>query len=174
MTNPDLLRRALLLFSAFAVAAVLDLGTKWLILEGAMQPPRTVALAPFLNLTLSFNTGVSFGMFRDVFLDRPWLLAAVQAVIAAGLLVWALRTDKTLEAFGLGLIAGGAVGNALDRAWHGGVTDFLDFHLGGWHWYTFNMADVAITIGVFLLIAGAFWPALPSMSGQAHPREAGR
>lgn len=174
MSDINFSPRALLAFAACAAAIGVDLVTKWLILNVVMQPPRLIELTPFFNLTLGFNTGVSFGMFRDVFLDHPLLLAGFKAVIAAGLLVWAMRTDNSLETFALGLIAGGAVGNVLDRVRHGAVTDFLDFHVGGWHWYTFNMADVAITVGAALLIAGVLWPIRPVASVPADAREAER
>ena len=158
MAYPRLIRRATLACGALAAALAVDLVTKWLILNVVMVPPRTIEIAPFFNLTLGFNTGVSFGMFREFFLDRPLMLAGIKMVIVAGLLLWAMRTPKPLEMVGLGLIAGGAMGNIVDRISQGAVTDFLDFHVGRWHWPAFNMADTMITIGVVLLIAGSFWP----------------
>ena len=158
MAYPRLIRRATLACGALAAALAVDLVTKWLILNVVMVPPRTIEIAPFFNLTLGFNTGVSFGMFREFFLDRPLMLAGIKMVIVAGLLLWAMRTPKPLEMVGLGLIAGGAMGNIVDRISQGAVTDFLDFRIGGWHWPAFNMADTTITIGVALLIAGSFWP----------------
>lgn len=118
---------------------------------------------PFFNLTLGFNTGVSFGMFSDLFRELPLLLAGIKVGIAAALLIWALRTEKFIETVGLGLIAGGAGGNIVDRIAQGAVTDFLDFHVGGWHWPTFNMADVTITVGVVLLVGASVWPAPASL-----------
>ena len=158
MADPRLIRRAALACGALATALAVDFVTKGLILNVVMAPPRTIEIAPFFNLTLSFNTGVSFGMFRDLFIEQPLLLAGITAVIAAGFLVWAVRTAKRIETFALGLIAGSAVGNVVDRVRHGAVTDFLDFYVGDWHWPTFNMADTMITIGVVLLIASSFWP----------------
>ncbi|MCT8999877.1 signal peptidase II [Chelativorans intermedius] len=155
---PSLIRRAILAAGVLAAALAVDFLTKWLILNVVMVPPRTIAIAPFFNLTLGFNTGVSFGMFRELFLDRPMVLAGIKVVIVAGLLVWAMRTPKQTETISLSLIAGGASGNVLDRMRQGAVTDFLDFHVGSWHWPAFNMADTMITIGVVLLIAGSFWP----------------
>lgn len=159
MAYPRLIRRTAMAGGTLAIALVVDFVTKWLILNVVMAPPRTIEIAPFFNLTLSFNTGVSFGMFRELFLDRPLVLAGINMVIVAGLLVWAMRTPKRSETISLGLIAGGAVGNVLDRMRQGAVTDLLDFHVGSWHWPAFNMADVMITIGVVLLIASSFWPA---------------
>lgn len=154
-----LARRGILTFVSFATALAVDVATKLLITDVVMRPPRDIEVTPFFNLTLGFNTGVSFGMFSDVFAGRPLLLAGLMMAIVAALLVWALRTDDRLETFGLGLIAGGATGNVLDRVMHGAVTDFLDFHLGGWHWPAFNMADVAICVGAGLLVWSAGRPA---------------
>lgn len=173
MTHPRLIRRAALACGAVATALAVDFVTKWLILNVVMAPPRTIEIAPFFNLTLGFNTGVSFGMFRDLFVERPLLLAGIAVVIAAGLLVWAVRTAKRIETFALGLIAGGAVGNVVDRVRHGAVTDFLDFHVRDWHWPAFNMADVMITIGVVLLITGSLWPARSMVSVRKQPSRTG-
>ena len=170
---PSLMRRVALAGGAFAAALAADFVTKWLILNIVMVPPRTIEIAPFFNLTLGFNTGVSFGMFREVFLDRPLVLAGIKMLIVAGLLIWAMRTARPWETISLSLIAGGAMGNVLDRMRQGAVTDFLDFHDGGWHWPAFNMADTMITIGVVLLIAGSFWPPRSMDAVQKRPRRAG-
>lgn len=169
MTHPRLIRRAALACGAVATALAVDFVTKWLILNVVMAPPRTIEIAPFFNLTLGFNTGVSFGMFREFFLDRPLVLAGIKMVIVAGLLVWAMRTERRTETVSLGLVAGGAVGNVLDRMRQGAVTDFLDFHVGNWHWPAFNMADTMITIGVVLLIAGSFWRPSSMARAQKQP-----
>jgi signal peptidase II len=159
---------------ALAAALAVDFVTKWLVVNIVMVPPRIIEIAPFFNLTLGFNTGISFGMFSGLFVERPLLLAGIAVVIAAGLLIWAVRTAKRIETFGLGLIAGGAVGNVVDRVRHGGVTDFLDFHIGDWHWPAFNMADVMITIGVFLLISASFWPLRSMTHVEKRPSGAGQ
>ncbi|CAM5529634.1 Lipoprotein signal peptidase [Mycolicibacterium aubagnense] len=172
MAYPRLIRRTVLAGGALAAALAVDFVTKWLIVNIVMVPPRIIEIVPFFNLTLGFNTGVSFGMFRDLFVERPLLLAGITLVIAAGILVWAVRTAKRIETFALGLIAGGAVGNVVDRVRHGAVTDFLDFHVGDWHWPAFNMADVMITIGVVLLITSSLWLANPTV--QERPSRVGR
>lgn len=163
---PKLIRRAALAGGSVVAALAADVVTKWVILNIVMVPPRTIEIAPFFNLTLGFNTGVSFGMFRELFLERPLVLAGIKLVIVAGLLIWAMRAAKRTETIGLGLVAGGALGNVLDRMRQGAVTDFLDFYVGDWHWPAFNMADGMITIGVVLLIAGSFWPARSMRSVQ--------
>ena len=126
-----------------------DQATKWWILNHVMEPPRVIPVTGFFNLVLGFNTGVSFGLFGEA---PAWLLMAFILPMVAGLLVWMTRTDSRLTAIALGLVVGGAFGNLLDRLRHGAVTDFLDFHVGAYHWPAFNFADVAIVSGVGLLL----------------------
>lgn len=142
------------MFSAFA----LDQTTKWLVLEVVMRPPRSVPVTPFLNLTLGFNPGVSFGLFREALDDHPRILAAAMITVAAGLLAWSLRAERRIEAVGFALLAGGALGNALDRWRQGAVTDFVDLHAGGLHWPAFNLADVTIVGGAALVVLAGVRP----------------
>lgn len=158
MQSGTLARRAMSAGAALAIALTIGVVTKWLILTMVMVLPRIIEIAPFFNLTLGFNTGVSFGMFSDFFRELPLVLAGMKTGIAAALLIWALRTEKFTETVGLGLIAGGAGGNIVDGNSAGFGDRFPRFSWGGWHWPTFNMADVTITIGVVLLIAASIWP----------------
>lgn len=137
------------------IAFLIDQTSKWLILNLVMQPPRIIEIFPFFNLRLGFNTGVSFGLFSDFFDDWPIALASVKLLAVVGLTIWALAVNDRWELIGLSLMAGGALGNIWDRWRQGAVTDFLDLHWAGWHWPTFNMADVAITSGVGLILLGA-------------------
>ena len=109
-------------------------------------------LTPFLDLALRWNRGISFSLFaRDSALGQIALVALTLAV--TGLLtLWLLRSRSGLPAVGLGLIIGGAVGNAIDRLAHGAVVDYLDLHAFGRHFFVFNVADAAINVGVALLI----------------------
>jgi signal peptidase II len=134
---------------AAALTLVLDQLSKCWILESVMDPPRLIAVAPFFNIVLVWNRGVSFGLFGG---EAPWLLLAVAAAIIVVLLVWLTRARRRPLALALGLVIGGALGNAADRMVHGAVMDFLDFHAGGIHWPAFNIADSAITIGVALML----------------------
>ena len=170
---PKLIRRVALASGSVVAALAADVVSKWVILNIVMVPPRTIEITPFFNLTFGFNTGVSFGMFRELFFERPLVLAGIKLVIVAGLLIWAMRAARRTETIGLGVVAGGALGNVLDRMRQGAVTDFLDFHVGGWHWPTFNMADVVITTGVVLLIAASFGPARSMMSVEKRPGRSG-
>ena len=109
-------------------------------------------LGPFLDLTVQLNRGISFSLFaRDSASGEAALLAVTLA--ATGLLAWWLvRSQSVLAAVGLGLIIGGALGNAIDRVAHGAVIDYLDLHAFGRHFFVFNVADAAINVGVALLI----------------------
>lgn len=147
-----------LFFSLLLIVAVISMDqfSKVVIVELVMQPPRVIPVTDFLNLMLSYNTGVSFGLFADWFRDAPGYLNAITSGIVLGLVFWASVATKRLEASALGLIAGGASGNILDRLQRGAVTDFIDLHIAEWHWPAFNLADVAITVGAALLIGMSF------------------
>jgi signal peptidase II len=119
---------------------------------GSMQ----VVIPGLLNLVHTDNPGVAFGLFADS--RAPWHvpLLILFAAVVIGLIIWMLATGRAggaMGRYGLALILGGAAGNNLaDRVFHGSVTDFIDFHLGTYHWYTFNVADSAIVIGAALVI----------------------
>lgn len=140
-----------------AIAALaLDQATKAAILTWMTHPP--IPLAPFFNLTLSFNTGVTFGIGRNLGAEGAWLLAVGAAAVVAMLLWWLARAGSQVEACGIGLIIGGALGNVVDRLRQGAVTDWLDLHVADWHWPIFNLADVAIVSGVALLLSVSLLP----------------
>ncbi len=143
-----------MIISVAVLSLAFDQSTKWLIVNEVMLPPRTIELTGFLNLVLGFNTGVSFGLLGNVLAERQALLAGINLAIVACLLLLAWDSDSASERIGFSLIVGGALGNAIDRWRQGGVTDFIDFHWNEWHWPAFNMADVAISIGVgFVFLA---------------------
>jgi signal peptidase II len=150
-----MIQRITIVAGVTAFAFALDQGSKWLILNVVMQPPRLIEVLPVFNLTLGFNTGVSFGLFSDTLGDWVGVMTLFKLTVAVGLMVWAATSLLLFERIGLSLMAGGAIGNAFDRWRQGAVTDFLDVHWGGWHFPTFNMADVAISLGVLCILAGA-------------------
>jgi signal peptidase II len=136
---------------AVAIAA-LDQLTKWIVINVVMTPPQTIAITDFFNLVLVANRGISFGLLSS---DSPWgqpLLIALALALSAMLVFWLRGADNRLLAGSIGLVLGGAIGNAIDRANHGAVIDFLDFYLGAYHWPAFNLADSAIVIGVAAII----------------------
>ena len=129
--------------------------TKWWMLVEVMKPPRMIPLAPFLNIVLVMNPGVSFGMLGSAPQWVGWGLVVFALAIVAALSIWLRGVTERLLAAGLGLIVGGAVGNVVDRIRFGAVGDFLDLHWGDFHWPAFNVADSAITVGVVLLVLDA-------------------
>jgi signal peptidase II len=124
------------------------------------------ALAPFLDFTLRWNRGISFSLFAQGSAGGRWLLLAVTAAVTAALGLWLWRARAPLVGLGLGAVVGGALGNGCDRLFWGAVADFLDLHAFGWHFFVFNLADAAISVGVALLILdGAFVSLRPSPPG---------
>jgi signal peptidase II len=154
---------------AAIVALVTDQTSKAWALE-ALWPPYSagITLLPVLNLRLGFNTGVTFGMFAESAAGAVWLLVLVKLAVIAFLAHWLWRSALRLECAALGLIIGGALGNIADRLWIGAVVDFIDAHYGGWHWPTFNMADVAIVCGVFVLLLASL--RAPAIAPNPHTR----
>jgi signal peptidase II len=158
-----------------ALVVVLDQVTKWWIVNIVMMPPEVIEVVPFFNLVLTWNRGVSFGMFNSGSPLNAWILGVVAVGIAGSLLVWLMRVDRMILALALGLIIGGAVGNLIDRVRFGAVADFLDVHALGYHWPAFNVADSAITIGVVVLIADSlFGSAERRKTNQGLGKEAGK
>lgn len=148
-------RPAVLGLALAAATVVLDRGSKLWALDALFDPPARVVVAPVLNLVPVWNRGVSFGLLSNESQWGPWLLGGFALAVAAALVVWLLRAGNRVLGAGLGLIIGGAVGNAIDRALYGAVVDFLDAHWGDLHWPAFNVADAAITVGVGLLLLDA-------------------
>jgi signal peptidase II len=132
------------------IVLVLDQAAKALAL--VVLADQTIAVTPFMNLVLVWNRGVSFGMLAGLGHWGPWLLTGLALVVAAVLIAWLRRERRMSTSLALGLVIGGAIGNAIDRIRFGAVVDFLDLHLMGYHWPAFNVSDSAIVIGAGLLI----------------------
>jgi len=143
--------RALGVLIALAVLAA-DQAAKLAVLGRLTAGSEATPVAPFLDLVLRWNRGISFSLFaQDTQAGRVALLALTLGAIA--LLGWWLATTRSIvAACGLGAIIGGALGNAVDRLAHGAVVDYLDLHALGRHFFVFNLADAAINVGVALLI----------------------
>ena len=130
-----------------------DQASKLLLLFGLDLPLREpVALGPFLNLIVVWNRGISYGLFQQHSDIGRWLLVGLSIAATLAIGYWLSRTDKRLLALALGLIGGGAVGNAVDRLAYGAVFDFAQLHAGSYSWYVFNVADIAIVAGVIGLL----------------------
>lgn len=139
------------------VTAAADQAVKlWLLFGFDLGARGAVHLGPFIDLVLVWNTGISYGLFPQVGPLGQWALLGVKAVAVVLLWVWLAHATSRLTALALGLIIGGAIGNAIDRAAYGAVADFVLFHIdtSGWtfRWYVFNLADVGIVAGVIGLL----------------------
>jgi signal peptidase II len=142
---------------AAASVLVLDQASKfWLLRVFDIGHRGAVKLTPFFDLVLALNPGISFGWFQNDSPTAQLILILIKAVAVVILAVWMARSRTLMATIALGLIIGGAVGNAIDRFAYGAVVDFALFHvqIGGntFNWYVFNLADVAIVAGVAALL----------------------
>lgn len=136
---------------ALAVIVLDQLSKHWILFVYDLPARISEQVAGPFFLTMVWNQGVSFGLLRaDQDLGR-WLLVAFSVAVAIALAIWARRGDRTLMALALGLVMGGAIGNAIDRARFGAVVDFIDVSRLYFPW-VFNIADAAISVGVVLLL----------------------
>ena len=143
-----------MLISLIVAAMVADQMTKAAALS-LLSQGTAVPVLPGFNLSLGFNSGASFGMMGGVMAGKPLLMATLTGALALVFAFMALRAQHPLERAGLALVVGGALGNILDRIGQGAVTDFLDLYWRDWHWPTFNVADIAITLGAVLILAAS-------------------
>jgi signal peptidase II len=136
---------------------LMDQGSK-LAVSSSMRLYESIAVFPYFDLTYVHNTGAAFSFLSDAGGWQRWLFAALAIIISAVLSVWLARLQKheTLLAIALALVLGGAIGNLIDRLAYGYVIDFLDVYYNNWHWPAFNIADSAISVGVFLLLLESF------------------
>ena len=148
-------RRIFRLGIILVVAIILaDQASKMVMMSILEQHPFGIPILPVFSLVTAWNPGISFSMLRGA---GPALLAGIAILVSLGLIYWLTRVENRLTAIGIGCVAGGALGNVIDRLRFGAVFDFLDFYVrtgGGreWHWPAFNLADTGITIGVILLL----------------------
>ena len=152
-------RRALTI--ALAVSAVLVIADQWtkLAISSNLRYGESVAITSFFNLVLVYNKGAAFSFLSDAGgWQRVFFIGLTSTAIIV--LVWLIAKHESEKLFrwGLTLILGGAIGNLIDRVAYGHVIDFLDFHLAGWHFWAFNVADSAITVGAAVLILDSFRP----------------
>ena len=140
---------------------LLDQASKlWLLYVFDIGHRGTVQVTPFFDLVLAWNIGISFGWFQNDGQIAQIALMVVKALAVIALAIWMARSRTLMATMALGLIIGGAIGNAIDRFAYGAVVDFALFHvqIGGktFNWYVFNLADVAIVAGVAALLYDSF------------------
>ncbi len=144
-------------FLVAAIACILDQASKlYLLFVFDLAARAPIHLGPFFDFVLARNRGISYGLFQTDSAFGQWLMLGFKAVAVALLWAWLARAQSRLTALSLGLIIGGAVGNAIDRLAYGWVADFVFFHISTatwrFEWYVFNLADVAIVAGVIGLL----------------------
>ncbi len=127
-----------------------------------------ISVTSFFNLVSAWNKGVGFSLLTLTLPSGPYILSALALAISTGLLIWLLRTQRNLPALALGLVIGGALGNVIDRLRQGAVFDFVDVHIGGYHWPAFNLADSALSIGVVLLVIDGLFDGGGKSKNPAH------
>ena len=142
---------------AAMIAGVLDQASKlWLLKVFDLADKGVVKVMPFVDLVLTWNTGISYGWFQQEGPFGQWALLALKVVAVALLWIWLAKASFRLSAVALGLIIGGAIGNGIDRLAYGAVADFVLLHVetATWrfNWYVFNLADVAIVAGAVGLL----------------------
>ena len=148
--------------SVAVLACVIDQAAKLALLHGLnLSSQSPITLGPFVALVLTWNTGISYGLLPQNGPVGPWALLAFKIAAAVLLWAWLSRAPSRLTALSLGLIIGGAVGNAVDRLHWPGVMDFVLLHVEtatwSFRWYVFNLADVAIVAGVVGLLYELLW-----------------
>ncbi len=153
-----------------AISFALDQFYKWWMLNiiGIAESDKIV-ITPFFDLILIWNRGVSYGLFQQESMAGRLALGAFSLLAVIALAVWLAQPEQTrLTATAVGLIMGGALGNALDRLIRPGVADFFSLHAFGYNWYIFNIADIAIVAGVVGLLYDAIFvsPKTASKSSQ--------
>ncbi len=152
------------------LTAALDQATKiWLLFIYDLGQRGIVAVTPFLDLVLTWNYGISYGLFQQNTELGRWSLVAVKAIAVVLLGWWLKETRSRLTALSLALIIGGAIGNAIDRIAYGAVADFVLLHVTTatihFNWYVFNLADAAIVAGA----AGLLYESLFGGSAKKAP-----
>ncbi len=148
------------IIAAVAVLALDQASKLWLLYVFDLPHRGAVKVTPFLDLVLAWNVGISFGWFQSDSQATQIILMIIKAVAVIVLAIWMARSRTLIATLALGLIIGGAIGNAIDRFAYGAVVDFALFHLqiGGntYNWYVFNLADAAIVAGVMGLLYDSF------------------
>jgi len=144
---------------------MLDQCSKYLVLQHVLYD-NPIRVFPFLNVMLRFNTGAAFSFLESANGWQVFVLAGISIVISLCLIVWVFRLTwcEWILAMPLCLILGGALGNLIDRLRFGYVVDFIDFHVGGWHFATFNIADSAVSIGATVLVIRLLYESITRQS----------
>ena len=164
------MKRTGLVLSVIFASLILDIATKGVLLymitggfplygsawDVVSVPWLMFHVTDFFNLVFTWNPGTSFSLFRALGESAPIILVVFTGIVIGLISRYLFTRAKSYERIPLALIVGGALGNLLDRIRFGAVIDFLDFHIGGWHWPAFNVADICIVVGVGLYLLNMY------------------
>jgi len=153
---------------ALAVLAADQASKYWVLYVLRLPELGQVRLLPVLDLAMVWNRGVTFGLLAGLGAWGSAVLGVLALCVVVALGWWLRRAESRLTAIALGCIAGGAVGNVIDRARFGAVVDFIRAHIGAWSWPVFNLADAAIVCGVAALVIGSQWGQRTGENGTGH------
>ncbi len=135
---------------AFFLAVLIDQGHKLYMLNiMGWTGGEIITVTPFFDYVLAWNTGISYGWLGN---SSPFILVGIMSIAMLGLAIWWLTATTDLVKWGIAIVLGGALGNLIDRLAYGAVADFFSFHAFGYYWYIFNLADVAIALGLIILL----------------------
>lgn len=156
--NDNAGRRPLAIGIAVLVAGFVadQLAKLWVLFVSPLPAGETIRVLPFMDLTLVWNRGISYGLMQQHSDLGRWLLVGFSVVAIVVLSAWMKRATSRFTAASLALVIGGALGNLVDRVVHGAVVDFVYLHAFGWSWYVFNLADTWIVAGVIGLLYDSF------------------
>jgi len=154
LSDDDRARRARSLGLIVLIAGLaIDQAHKyWMLHVVDIANTQPIVVTSFFNLVLTWNRGISYGLFQQDTATGRWVLFAITVLAGLALAVWLSRTRRIFPALSLGLVLGGAIGNGIDRVYYGAVADFFHFHIHGFSWYVFNFADIWIVAGVIGLL----------------------
>ena len=153
MHNTESYKYFFSLICIYLLLIILDQSTKIYVARVMLNNRfENIEIFSFLNITFVRNTGISFGLFSNGGLLNRYFFTIFALIVGLTLLIIAFLNDDRIARFSLLFISAGAIGNAIDRIYFGGVIDFIDFFLYNFHWPAFNLADIFITFGVILLL----------------------
>jgi signal peptidase II len=146
-------KKKIYLFIIIVIFFLIDRVSKILILKSFLNNSLSeIYINSFLNFSLVWNSGIGFGLLQ---IEPNIFYSTVSIIITAInliLIYWMITTSNYLEAIFISIILGGSLGNLFDRFYYNSVPDFIDLHYNSFHWFTFNIADIFITIGIIGLI----------------------
>lgn len=151
--NKILLRYFFLVLILF----VIDRITKFLIIQKFLiEKKQEIVINNFVNFVLVWNQGVGFGLFPIESFKVYTIISVLIFLVNIWLIIWFFKSNKLSEKLFIAIILGGSLGNLVDRIYYRSVPDFIDLHYGNFHWFTFNFADISITIGILGLLLSEF------------------